>query len=188
MEDVSRIIEQIQAGQSSAAEDLLPLVYEELKKLAAARLANEPSDATLQPTALVHEAYIRLVHQPALQSWQHRGHFFSAAAEAMRRILIDRARARRSLKRGGTRQRIQFDNLLEEAIQRPDDFLTLHEALDRLTLAHPRKSQLVLLRFFSGLTGEQAAAALGIATATADADWAYARSWLRVEMEKIQNS
>jgi RNA polymerase sigma factor (TIGR02999 family) len=180
MADVTQILSAIEAGDPRAASELLPLVYAELRKLAAARLAAEVPGQTLQPTALVHEAYLRLVGGTQPDGWNGRGHFFAAAAEAMRRILVDVARRKQSLKGGGGRRREDLDRAAP-AIGGPDlDLLALDEALARLEQRDPRKAQLVKLRFFAGLTVEQAARALGIATSTADEDWAYARSWLRL--------
>jgi RNA polymerase sigma factor (TIGR02999 family) len=181
MPDVTRLLDAAAAGDRRAAADLLPLVYDELRKLAAARMATESPALTLDATALVHEAYLRLVGD---QRFDGRGHFFAAAAEAMRRILVDRARERKSLKRGGDRRRLRLDQLYLEAEETPAEFLALHEALDRLAAKDARKAELVKLRFFAGLTNEQAADALGISTSTADNDWAYARAWLRLELEK----
>lgn len=187
MSEVTQILEAIEAGDPRAAGQLLPLVYDELRKLAAAKMAQERPDHSLDATALVHEAYLRLVpHKPEVSArgFQNRGHFFAAAGEAMRRILVDRARQHGSLKRGGDRRRLRLDQLHLEADETPAEFLALHEALDRLAAKDPRKAELVKLRFFAGLTNDQAAAALGISTSTADNDWAYARAWLRVELEK----
>jgi RNA polymerase sigma factor (TIGR02999 family) len=182
MADVTRILSAIEAGDPTAAAELLPLVYDELRKLAAARMAAEATDHTLQPTALVHEAYLRLVGGSPSDGWDGRGHFFAAAAEAMRRILIDHARHKGSRKAGGGRQRLDLADV-EPAGPEPDlDLLALDEALGRLERLDPRKAQVVKLRFFAGLTTDQAARALGIATSTADADWAFARCWLRLEM------
>ena len=180
MPEVTQILAAIEQGDPSAAGELLPLVYDELRKLAAARLADEKPGQTLQATALVHEAYLRLVGGSQKQDWNGRGHFFAAAAEAMRRILVDVARRKQSLKGGGGRRREDLDRAAL-AVGGPDlDLLALDEALARLEQRDPRKAQLVKLRFFAGLTVEQAARALGIATSTADEDWAYARSWLRL--------
>jgi RNA polymerase sigma factor (TIGR02999 family) len=187
MSKVTRILSAIEGGDSHAAAQLLPLVYDELRKLAAAKLAHEKPEQTLDATALVHEAYLRLVSPQQKQgspNWANRRHFLAAAAEAMRRILVDRARQRKSLKRGGGRQQLRLDQLHLEADRTPAEFLALHEALDRLQEKHPRKAELVKLRFFAGLTNEQAAETLSISTSTADNDWAYARAWLRVEMEE----
>jgi RNA polymerase sigma factor (TIGR02999 family) len=183
MTEVTQILAQIEQGDPAAAEQLLPLVYAELRKLATARLANEKPGQTLQPTALVHEAYLRLIGSEPNQQWDSRGHFFAAAAEAMRRILIERARQRAILKRGGGRERVELE-FVEPAVLplACDDILGLEEALQKLERQHPRKAELVKLRFFAGLTVPQAAGALEISTTTAENDWAYARSWLRLEM------
>ena len=183
MPDVTQIIARIESGDRAASDELLPLVYQELRKLAEAKLAHEKPGQTLQATALVHEAYMRLVDGEERQSWDNSRHFFSAAAESMRRILIERARARGSLKRGGERERVRLESV-EPAIlpMACDDLLGLEEALQKLEQQHPRKAELVKLRFFAGLTTAQAAKALEISTTTAENDWAYARSWLRLEM------
>jgi RNA polymerase sigma factor (TIGR02999 family) len=165
-------------GDPHAAEQLLPLVYDELRRLAAQRLSQEAPGQTLEPTALVHEAYLRLVGQDAARRWEGRGHFFAAAAEAMRRILVESARRKRSLKRGGDRVREAFDEALLAAAEPREDLLALDEALTRLAAVDKLKADLVQLRYFAGLTIPQAADALGISTATADRWWAYARSWL----------
>jgi RNA polymerase sigma factor (TIGR02999 family) len=174
---ISRILSQIQSGDPSAAEQLLPLVYEELRKLAGARLAQEKPGQTLEATALVHEAYLRLVGDEPTP-WDSRGHFFAAAAEAMRRILIDRARQKRRPKHGGQRRRVNLDEVSASTEQPADDLLALDEALEALTAVAPRKGELVKLRFYAGLTIPEAAAALGISEATAQRDWTYARTWL----------
>jgi RNA polymerase sigma factor (TIGR02999 family) len=180
MDEVTRILSAVEQGDRGAADQLLPLVYAELRKLAAVRLADEKPGQTLQPTALVHEAYVRLVGGGQVGGWNGRGHFFAAAAEAMRRILIENARRKQSLKGGGGRRREDLDHV-EPAVAGPDlDLLALDEALIRFERRDPRKAQLVKLRFFAGLTVGQAARALGIARSTADEDWAYARSWLRL--------
>ena len=167
------------AGDPAAAADLLPLVYEELRSLAAARLAAEKPGQTLQATALVHEAYLRLVGPSGGPDWNGRGHFFAAAAEAMRRILIEAARRKGRSKRGGGAVRVDLDDLVTRAEPPPlDDLLAVDEALDRLAAVAPRAAALVKLRFYAGLTGDEAAAALGVAPRTADAIWAYARAWL----------
>ena len=178
MSEVTRILDQVQAGDSVAAEKLLPLVYHELRKLAAQRLAEEKPGQTLQGTALVHEAYLRLVDSEKPQHWNGRGHFFAAAAEAMRRILVDKARKRRRLKRGGDRQRLDLDDVHFSIDKVPDDLLALDDALTLLAQTHPEKAELVKLRYFAGLTVDEAAKALGIAPSTADRHWAYARAWL----------
>jgi RNA polymerase sigma factor (TIGR02999 family) len=178
MGDVTRILADIERGDRQAAGELLPLVYDELRRLAGSRLAREAPGQTLQPTALVHEAYIRLVGGDPARAFDGRGHFFAAAAAAMRRILIDRARDRRRLKRGGGRRRVQIDldNLLAEPPG--DDVLALDEAVTALAREDPEAAELVKLRAFAGLTLARAAEVLGIARRTADRDWAYARAWL----------
>ena len=183
MSDVTEIISRIESGDGSASEELLPLVYQELRRLAEAKLANEKPGQTLQATALVHEAYLRLVGGSSQQQWDNSRHFFAAAAESMRRILIERARQRASLKRGGEFDRVDLTIAEPEFLPMAcDDILGLEEALQKLEQEHPRKAELVKLRFFAGLTVPQAAAALEISTTTAENDWAYARSWLRLEM------
>jgi RNA polymerase sigma factor (TIGR02999 family) len=187
MSEVTRILDQMHQGDSRAAEQLLPLVYEELRKLAAARVAQEKPGQTLQATALVHEAYLRLVasaerEQGEGDHWDGRGHFFAAAAEAMRRILIDRARHKRSRKAGGDLRRVDLVDVDPAADEPAIDLIALDEALQKLERKDKRKADVVKLRFFAGLTAAQAADALGISTATADNDWYYARSWLRLEM------
>lgn len=182
MSDVTRILDDIEQGDPSASERLLPLVYEELRTLAAQRLSKEPVGQTLHATALVHEAYLRLVDRDHQQKWDSRGHFFAAAAEAMRRILVESARRKQSLKRGGDRQRIDIE--VGDSRQGPplDDLLALDEALKKLEARDARKTKLVELRYFSGLTSSQAAEALGISLATAERDWTFARAWLRREL------
>jgi RNA polymerase sigma factor (TIGR02999 family) len=186
MSDVTRIFAQIESGDPSAAEQLLPLVYNELRKLAAAKLAHEKVGQTFQATALVHEAYLRLVGSGNVDRWDHRGHFFAAAAEAMRRILIDRARHKQTCKAGGGHHRLALDDI-EQAFDEGngDRLIALDAALQQLEAEDPRKAELVKLRFFGGLTVEQAAAALGVSTSTAEKDWTYARSWLRVAIDRI---
>jgi RNA polymerase sigma factor (TIGR02999 family) len=180
MNDVTRILSAIEQGDPHAAEQLLPLVYDELRKLAAAKLAQERPGQTLQATALVHEAYVRLVGDDKGQSWDSRGHFFAAAAEAMRRILVDQARRKKSERRGGNRLRLDVPEALPtpRAREESDRILAIHEALTLLAAEMPRKAELVKLRFFAGMTLEEAAAALGIAIPTAKRDWAAARVWL----------
>ena len=178
MNQVTSILSAIQNGDRIAAEQLLPLVYDELRKLAAARLVQERPGQTLQATALVHEAYLRLVDQEVPQSWDNRGHFFAAAAEAMRRILIDQARRKAADKRGGDLLREDLPDIAVSQADEIDDLLALDEALQRLTEHDPVAARLVQLRYFAGLTTEQAAEAMGISPRTAYYTWAYARSWL----------
>jgi RNA polymerase sigma factor (TIGR02999 family) len=181
MNDVTRILSSIERGDSEAAERLLPVVYDELRKLAAQRLAQEKPGQTLQATALVHDAYLRLVGTED-PGWNSRGHFFAAAAEAMRRILVENARRKATVKAGGGRERVDLVDV-EPAIADPRvDLLALDEALTALEARDRRKADLVRLRFFAGLTVEQAAAALGVSASTADNDWAYAKGWLRMAM------
>jgi RNA polymerase sigma factor (TIGR02999 family) len=182
--DVTCILSAIEQGDPHAAEQLLPLVYEELRRLATQRLVQEKPGQTLQATALVHEAYMRLVDVEIAQKWNSRGHFFAAAAEAMRRILVEQARHKKSAKGGGQRQRVRLEGEQLEAPSRDIDLIALDEALDRLASHDSRKAELVKLRFFAGMTISQAAAALGIAESTADADWAYAKAWLRVQLSE----
>jgi RNA polymerase sigma factor (TIGR02999 family) len=182
MRNVTRILSAIENGDPSAAEQLLPLVYKELRELAAQRLALEKSGQTLQPTALVHEAYVRLVDVDKAQHWNSRGHFFGAAAEAMRRILIEIARRKGGAKAGGRHARVELPDVPAELHRSDLDLLALSEALDRLQAKDPRAAELVKLRFFAGLTRNQAAEALGVSVATADNDWAYAKGWLKAEL------
>jgi RNA polymerase sigma factor (TIGR02999 family) len=188
MDAITQVLKAIEQGDPHAAEQLLPLVYDELRKLAAEKLALELPGQTLQATALVHEAYLRLVGAAQTQDWDGRGHFFAAAAEAMRRILIDRARHRQTRKAGGGRRRLDLDDI-EPALEdeNGDRLLVLDEALRQLEAEDPRKAQLVKLRFFAGLTAEQAAAALGVSTSTVEKDWTYARSWLRVVIDRLSH-
>src|SRR5262245_37455808 len=183
MSEVTRILSAIEQGDPAAAEQLLPLVYAELRTLAAQKLAQEKPGQTLQPTALVHEAYLRLVDVDQAQRWNSRGHFFAAAAEAMRRILVDRARGKRRLKHGGGRRRVALDEGELTAPERSEDLLALDEALRQFAGVEPQAAQLVELRYFGGLTVRQAAEVLGVAPRTADFLWAYARSWL---LERIE--
>ena len=180
MNEVTRVLSAIEQGDPLAAEQLLPLVYNELRGLAAQKLAQEKPGQTLQPTALVHEAYLRLVAHNDNPRWNDRGHFFAAAAQAMRRILVESARCKRAKKRGDGLARQPLD---EVAAPGPDEeLLALDEALQKLAESDPTKARLVELRYFAGLTGDQAAKVLGISTATADRHWAYARAWLRNEV------
>jgi RNA polymerase sigma factor (TIGR02999 family) len=183
MSDVTRILGQIGAGGSKAAEQLLPLVYQELRALAAAKLAQEKPGQTLQATALVHEAYLRVVGPEDAQQWDHRGHFFAAAAEAMRRILVDRARRKAAAKRGGEFARIELEAELVAAPEVHEDLVALDEALDQLATEYPQQAELVKLRYFGGLTLPDAAAALGLSERTAGRHWAFARAWLRRAVE-----
>jgi RNA polymerase sigma factor (TIGR02999 family) len=182
MTEVTEILRQIEEGEAVAAERMLPLVYDELKKLAAARLAREYPGQTLQPTALVHEAYLRLVDVKLAQGWKSRGHFFAAAAESMRRILVDAARRKRREQHGGDRVRISIDAVDAVAPDLRHDLLTLDAALRRLAAEDPQTAQLVELRYFAGLTVAKAAQVLGISPRTADRVWAYARAWLHREI------
>lgn len=182
MSEVTRILNQIDDGDPSVATELIPLVYDELRKLAAHRLASENPGQTLQATALVHEAYLRLVGGDGQHHWDNRGHFFAAAAEAIRRILIDQARKKNGPKAGGDRQRIELE---EEAIPFLDsglDIVELSDALEKLEEIEARAAELVKLRFFAGLSIKQAADIVGISVSTAKNDWAYAKNWLRAEL------
>jgi RNA polymerase sigma factor (TIGR02999 family) len=178
MSDITSILSAVEHGDAHAAEQLLPLVYEELRQLAAHKLAHEAPGQTLQATALVHEAYLRLVDTERVQNWNSRGHFFAAAAEAMRRILVENARRKSSLKRGGqqARQEFQEDNLASP--ERPEEVLALDEALTQLAAADPKAAELVKLRFFAGLTLKQAAEMLAMSPRSADLLWAFAKAWL----------
>jgi RNA polymerase sigma factor (TIGR02999 family) len=182
MSDVTRILSQIEQGDPAAAEQLLPLVYNELRNLAAAKLALEKPGQTLQATALVHDAYIRLVDVEKAQHWESRRHFFAAAAESMRRILVENARRKRSPKHGGDRVRHAIDDVQLAAPELGNDLLALDEALERLAQQDPPKAELIKLRHFAGLTVEQVAQAMGISTTTANRYWAYARAWLHREI------
>lgn len=177
MSEFTRILSAVEQGDPHAAEQLLPLVYDELRKLAAARMAAESSDHTLQPTALVHEAYLRLVGSADTQ-WNGRGHFFAAAAEAMRRILVEAARRKKRERHGGDLKRLALADLDVPAETPDEDVLALSEAIDRLAIANPRAAELVKLRYFAGLTGREAASVLNISPRKADQVWAYARTWL----------
>src|SRR5262245_21168688 len=187
MSEVTRILSAIDQGDPRAAEQLLPLVYDELRRLAAQKLAAESPGQTLQATALVHEAYLRLVDPDQAQAWNSQGHFFAAAAEAMRRILVDVARGKQSLKRGAGQRRRPIDeaNLLAP---RADEYvLAVNEALDHLAATDPEAARLVKLRFFAGLTAEQAAEALGVSARTADRIWGYARSFLLKRLKEVRD-
>jgi len=182
MTDVTRVLSAIEQGDPQAAERLLPLVYEELRRMAVQRMAQERPGQTLQATALVHEAYIRLVDAEKVQHWNSRGHFFVAAAEAMRRILINRARDGKRLKRGGERHRIDLDRIEIALSTSTDELLVLDEAMQRLAAQYPECAALVKLRFFAGLSLGEAATALGISRRTADRNWAFARAWLHQQL------
>ena len=189
MSDVIRILNAIERGEAKATDELLPLVYEELRMLAAQKLSHERPGQTLQATALVHEAYLRLVGDEP-QTWENRGHFFAAAAEAMRRILVENARRKQTIKRGGQIQRVDLETtvLADGSESSADHLILVDEALERLSRRDKVKAELVKLRYFAGLTGPQAALALGISPATADRYWRYARSWLRLEITRISKS
>ena len=176
MSDVTRLLEEANRGDKQAAAELLPLVYGELRKLAASKLAKEKSGQTLNATALVHEAYLRLVGD---QQFDSRGHFFAAAAEAIPRILVEQARRKQAAKRGGRSQREDLDPNRIAAPVPDDELLALNEALDKLAESHPEKAELVKLRYFAGLTADDAATALGISPSTGDRHWNYARAWLK---------
>src|SRR5438046_346985 len=184
MNDVTHILSAIEQGDASAAEQLLPLVYDELRRLAAQKLAQEKPGQTLQATALVHEAYLRLVESEKTQHWNSRGHFFAAAAEAMRRILVDQARRKLSLRRGGNLQRRPIEDQEIEAPEPSVDLLAVHEALERFQEVDATAAHIVKLRYFAGLTIPQVAEALGISTSTADRSWAYARAWLHAALKR----
>ncbi len=182
MSEVTRILSAIEQGDPCAAGQLLPLVYDELRKLAAHKLAQEKPGQTLQSTALVHEEYLRLVDVDEAQPWNSRGHFFAAAAEAMRRILVERARRRQRARHGGGHQRIDLDEACLVSDSPSDDLAALDEALTRLAALDPARAELVKLRFFAGLTMPQAAEALGISLATAERHWTFVRTWLYAEL------
>jgi RNA polymerase sigma factor (TIGR02999 family) len=189
MNDVTRVLDAMRKGDAQAANQLLPLVYDELRKLAAQKLAHEAPGQTLQPTALVHEAYLRLVASPGSESggesphWDHRGHFFAAAAEAMRRILVENARRKRRLKRGGDLIRQEFDEALLAAPEPREDLVALDEALNKLATVDKTAAELVQLRYFAGVSIPEAAEMLGVSRRKADRLWAYARAWLHQEIE-----
>ena len=190
MSRVTQILVAIEKGDPQAVDKLFPLIYQELRQLAARRLSMEAPGQTLQATALVNEAYVRLVGGED-QNWSSRYHFFSAAAEAMRRILIDNARRKKSMKHGGGHRRVDFDEVIlaqEEDDMSAEDLIALDEALERLSKEDRSKAELVKLRYFAGLTSDQAAKILGISPSTADRDWAYARSWLRFEIDEANRA
>jgi RNA polymerase sigma factor (TIGR02999 family) len=187
MADVTQILSQIEAGDPAAAAQLLPIVYEELRRLAASKMAQERPGQTLQATALVHEAYLRLVEAPDGQQWDNRGHFFAAAARAMRRILVERARRRRSAKHGGEWKRVELceGDLLTRSS--PDEVLALDEALNRLAEDEATAADLVNLRLFAGMSVEEAASSLGISRAAAYRHWTFARAWLKLQLADTEN-
>lgn len=182
MIDVTRILSQIESGDPTAAEQLLPLVYDELRKLALVKLAQEKPGQTLQATALVHDAYIRLVDAERTEHWDSRGHFFAAAAEAMRRILIEQARRKKTLKSGGDRRRVEFSLVEGATFGARIDLLALNEALDQLEARDTRAAQVVKMRYFAGMTVEETARALSVSVATVKSEWAYAKTWLRTAL------
>jgi RNA polymerase sigma factor (TIGR02999 family) len=187
MSDVTRLLDAAADGDRKAAADLLPLVNDELRKLAAARMAAESPDQTLQPTALVHEAYVRLIGPADRPRWEGRGHFFAAAAEAMRRILVDAARRKRTHKRGGHRRRVDLPDVPAQPDDADDQLLALDEALTRLAAEDPVAARVVELRHFAGLSIEDAAATLGLSRATAYRHWTYARAWLRDAVSRSES-
>ena len=188
MPDVTQILSQIESGDPSAAEQLLPLVYDELRKLAAAKLAQERPGQTLQATALVHDAYIRLVDVEKAQHWDSRGHFFAAAAEAIRRILVENARKKARVRHGGGRIRVDLEQAVSLAEEAGDDLLPLDEALARFAVLEPAKVELVKLRYFAGFSIDEAADLLGISRTSAKRYWAYARAWLLAELHDSEDA
>ena len=184
MSDVTQLLSAIDTGDPKAAAQLLPLVYDELRKLAAAKMAQEKPGQTLQATALVHEAWLRLVGTDELKSWNSRGHFFGAAAEAMRRILVDRARQKARFRHGGELERVDLEHVTIATEDCDDTVLAIHEALEKLALESPQKAEIVKLRYFTGLEHAEIAQALGLAEPTVRRHWAYARSWLYAELKK----
>ena len=179
MSEVTQIIDAIGRGDVQASEQLLPMIYQELRQLASKMLAQEPAGQTLQATALVHEAYVRLVDSEEEQKWKHRGHFFAAAAEAMRRILVEKARRKQRVKHGGEHDRVELDDERLICSVPSEQIVALDEALERFDQEEPEKAQLVKLRFFAGLSIEEAAEVIGVSRATASRHWTYARAWLR---------
>jgi RNA polymerase sigma factor (TIGR02999 family) len=182
MSEITRILSAIEQGDPHAADQLLPLVYDELRRLAAQKMAREAPGQTLQPTALIHEAYLRLVGPANVQHWNSRGHFYAAAAESMRRILVENARRKKALRRGGDHRRLDLDMAEPAAPELSDDLLALDEALEKLAEKDRKKAELVKLRYFTGLTMEQTAEALGISLATANRWWSYSRAWLHQQI------
>jgi RNA polymerase sigma factor (TIGR02999 family) len=182
MSDVTRILSATDRGDPKAAEELLPLLYDELRKLAAQKMANEAPGQTLQPTALVHEAWLRLVGS-GQEHWNNRGHFFGAAAEAMRRILVERARKKARVRHGGELERVDLDHVIVASQDNDDTILAVHEALEKLALQSPQKAEVVKLRYFAGMEHAEIANALGVSEPTIRRHWAYARSWLYAELK-----
>jgi RNA polymerase sigma factor (TIGR02999 family) len=187
MSDVTRILSQMESGDPSAAEELLPLVYDSLRRLAAEKMAQENPGQTLEATALVHEAYIRLVDRGQVQHWNSRRHFFAAAAEAMRRILVERARHKRQQKRGGDFRRVELDAAQVSYSSQPEDLLDLDDALEHLAAKDPQAAQFVKLRYFAGLSVEEAAEMVGLSRSSACEHWAYARAWLYRRLRAAEN-
>jgi RNA polymerase sigma factor (TIGR02999 family) len=187
LSDVTRILESIEHGDPKAADELLPLVYGELRKLAAAKMSDESSNQTLQPTALVHEAWLRLAGD-AEPRFENRAHFFGAAAEAMRRILIDRARRKRAVRHGGDQQRVELEDLAVAVPGDTDELLAVNEALDKLAATHAIQAEVVKLRYFVGMTNVEAAQALGLSERTVKNYWTHARAWLYSEIKAAQKS
>jgi RNA polymerase sigma factor (TIGR02999 family) len=185
LHEITEVLNAIGHGDATSGGQLLPLVYEELRKLAAHKIAEEQPGQTLQPTALVHEAYLRIVGDNDQHQWDHRGHFFAAAAEAMRRILIDNARRKQSTKHGAGRHRVVGDLVAPQPETSPEDLLALDEALDKLAIQDPAKAELVKLRFFAGLTMPEVAEVMGISLTTAERRWTYVRTWLYAELESM---
>jgi RNA polymerase sigma factor (TIGR02999 family) len=185
LNEVTQILQSIEQGDPKAADELLPLVYDELRKLAGSKMAGETPNQTLQPTALVHEAWLRLVGNGEAK-FANRSHFFAAAAEAMRRILIDKARQKRAVRHGGDQQRVDFEDLEVAALADDDEILAVHDAIDKLAAQNKVEAEVVKLRYFVGMTIDEAAQILGISVRTADSYWAHARAWLFREIKKHQ--
>tara|TARA_R110002111_G_scaffold257026_1_gene324945 strand:+ start:87194 stop:87769 length:576 start_codon:yes stop_codon:yes gene_type:complete len=189
MQEVTQILKALEAGDVAATDQLLPIVYDELRKLAGQKMSHEAPGQTLTATALVHEAYLRLVgQQDEAQQWNHRGHFFAAAAESMRRILIENARRKKRVKHGGEQDRVELSEIAAPALDQADDLLALDDALTKFALESPEKTELVKLRYFAGLSEQEAADVLGISRATAARHWAYSRAWLfsQIKADKDQ--
>jgi RNA polymerase sigma factor (TIGR02999 family) len=187
-EEVTRLLHALGEENPKAAAELLPLVYDELRRLAESQLGREAYERTLQPTALVHEVYMRLVGEEDRPIWDNRGHFFGSAARAMRRILVERARGRQRIKRGGGRQRVELNEEMLRQEPEPEQVLTLESALQRLERLHARAGEVVMLRYFAGLTIEETARAMGLSAATVKEDWAFARAWLKREIERLHRA